>query len=153
LLRLFEPGDDAGVRLEDALAELRDVLDEVVVELHGPSAPVARTAKTRRLTGFGCTRPAWPSTPIAVSMYGSNAGPIASAMSPKQVRTEILTFRERTSLCRFSISTLMNAPAYCALWSPSERVMSPMRPTATVHSWLSSCALSAGCRYGRNAPT
>jgi hypothetical protein len=100
-------------------------------------------------TGFACKAAACLSTVIAVSKYGSNLGPIASAMSPKHAKMEIFTFRFRTSLDKFSSRTVTNACAYCSVWSPSARVMSPMMPTATVQSCVSSYALRAGYRNGK----
>lgn len=110
--------------------------------------------KMIKLTGLVEIPPAWSNSFIAVvSKYGSKAGPIASAMSPKQDKIGILTFRLRVSLWRFSSRTAMNAPAYWTLCSPRAREMSPMTPMATVLSyyWVSSWALSAGYRNGKKA--
>lgn len=145
----LETRDDPRVCFKNPFAQTSDVVDGFIVELQTKRPKRSANLQLRRSiaftrTGFACNAAACLSTVIAVSKYGSNLGPIASATSPKHARIEIFTFRFNTSLDKFSSSTVTNACAYCSVWSPRARVMSPMMPTATVHNCVSSYALSAG---------
>jgi hypothetical protein len=90
-----ESGHDANVGLDDALPQQGNILDELKRRLQQSESAKRISLEARasteeqkhhRLTGSGLICPACSSTAIVVSKYGLKFGPIANAISPKQLK-------------------------------------------------------------------